>query len=793
MRKTTAYTPGQIQSWLDDGTPNHLPIYTFTAMVDPTRMLTLQDNMGGSPIGVPADISPTDWFAPWQPMHSLPPTDPTITLRLPATRVSDSFRLRHPVADGWSSQIDSYLGLDISSPIQFSGLYGMAPYSIQFDSLTLANPTPYVSGPFVLDDLTTAETHGSILHAGFNDLSDWFVPPHPVNLQISSSRQGHQLAIQHPNGEFFPIQNGNNAGSTSGPPGQPPWYQDYFYFDATAIARSEMPWYVVDNDTGERIGFAANQNHPANGALIDWIAVPPPGTLTGGINAGGNIELQWPLANLASDQGGFEVERLLTGETLWQKIGTIAASTADADNILHFTDQNPVFGKVHYYRVRYTYGSGAALRRSAPSNAVGLSGWQDDDGDGMPDWWETAHGLNPGWNGDATGFSGDADGDGISNLDEYLAGSNPNDPASCPYKVTVSKPVDRQMGHHTNSVLLLYLNKQVPAGMTTLPQGIVKHTTDCGVTWQTVSGTATVLQGSCVAFVPTADFIPHAIGVREFTYQIDFTAATTGLDPVVPLHLRFSVEDPDPVGPWVDRTWPGYDYIDVATDVSPVVQWNEPLRPDTVVPANVSLRPDGGVSDLPVSVGIDYSTNRITVAPDALLQPDTRYTVALSTGFKNLMGLPLLNVYRWSFRTRPTPPPPPPGAPYIGTIDPLPYSTNLPTTFRVNVTFSEAMDATTLTSQTIHLRSYGSSEDVPVLLTYDEISRHLVIEPQMPLANATRYMLGFDLSAILSSGPAPQPLAGQTDFTFSTVPSGGGPGGGDPGPGIGPGGPIGAC
>jgi hypothetical protein len=52
----------------------------------------------------------------------------------------------------------------------------------------------------------------------------------------------------------------------------------------------------------------------------------------------------------------------------------------------------------------------------------------DTDGDGMPDWWELAHGLNPN---DPSDANRDDDGDGFTNLQEYLAGTDPANPASC--------------------------------------------------------------------------------------------------------------------------------------------------------------------------------------------------------------------------------------------------------------------------------------------------------------------------------------------------------------------------
>jgi len=65
------------------------------------------------------------------------------------------------------------------------------------------------------------------------------------------------------------------------------------------------------------------------------------------------------------------------------------------------------------------------------SNAVtvtttAVGGGLDSDGDGMPDIWETANDLSP----TANDANDDYDGDGLSNLQEYLAGTDPLDSSS---------------------------------------------------------------------------------------------------------------------------------------------------------------------------------------------------------------------------------------------------------------------------------------------------------------------------------------------------------------------------
>jgi hypothetical protein len=66
----------------------------------------------------------------------------------------------------------------------------------------------------------------------------------------------------------------------------------------------------------------------------------------------------------------------------------------------------------------------ASSQAQAPSAQTA----EDQDRDGLPDAWETAHGLNPRIGRGINGADGDPDRDGLSNADEYLNGTDPQNP-----------------------------------------------------------------------------------------------------------------------------------------------------------------------------------------------------------------------------------------------------------------------------------------------------------------------------------------------------------------------------
>lgn len=116
---------------------------------------------------------------------------------------------------------------------------------------------------------------------------------------------------------------------------------------------------------------------------------------------------------VALDTSGLAYQWLFNGTNL-------PGATSDALLLSNVSSNNQ-----GYYSVVLTNGSGSVTSSPAPL-------WIDSRGCGMPDWWQLYY------FGNLTNLAtGDYDGDGVSNLQEFLDGTNPTNSASARYRLAL--------------------------------------------------------------------------------------------------------------------------------------------------------------------------------------------------------------------------------------------------------------------------------------------------------------------------------------------------------------------
>ena len=206
--------------------------------------------------------------------------------------------------------------------------------------------------------------------------------------------------------------------------------------------------------------------------------------------------------------------------------------------------------------------------------------------------------------------------------------------------------------------------------------------------------------------------------------------------------------------PTVAATIPANGATDVSTSSALTATFSELVDPATVTTATFTLSPAvGGTVSL-----VDTTATFTLSAP---LTGTTTYTATLTTGIKDLSGIPMAIPRTWTFTTGATPDT---TRPTVGATTPAQGATNVSTSSALTATFSEPIDPLTVTTTTFTLRN---SANVPVTgnITTNGVTLTFAPAPGSPLTFGTAY------TATLTTGIkdlADNALAAPFSWTFTT-------------------------
>lgn len=214
----------------------------------------------------------------------------------------------------------------------------------------------------------------------------------------------------------------------------------------------------------------------------------------------------------------------------------------------------------------------------------------------------------------------------------------------------------------------------------------------------------------------------------------------------------------------------------VATNGSLAVTFSKPMNPTTLTPTSFTVACPTGT---PVAAAVAYNvtTQVATLTPTQTLPPSTLCLATVTTAVKDSTGLALSNNFAWSFTTsaladatRPT----------VVLTAPASGDGSVPINRRLTATFSENMNAATISGTSFTVTNTTLGTAVTGTVSYSPSTRTATFTPTAPagfaasnLFTATISTAATDLAGnTLAGNAAVLPGAGDHVWTFTTAAGG---------------------
>ncbi len=268
-----------------------------------------------------------------------------------------------------------------------------------------------------------------------------------------------------------------------------------------------------------------------------------------------------------------------------------------------------------------------------------------------------------------------------------------------------------------------------------------------------VAGTVTYSSNPGATFNPTADLLPNTIYMAMISASAEDVAGNGLADDYV---WSFTTGPaPDVTPPTVSSTAPANGAINVSVNGVVTATFSEPLSPATITAASFLLVR----SATPVAGIVTYSGNTATFTPSAELVENASYTAMITTAVADLSGNTLASEYVWAFTTESTTDV---TAPTVLSTVPANAATGVAISGNITASFSETMNAASITSGAFTLRQ--GATPVAGVVTYSGTTA--TFNPSADLAFNTVYTATVTTGATDLAGNA---IASQVVWTFTTA------------------------
>jgi len=294
-----------------------------------------------------------------------------------------------------------------------------------------------------------------------------------------------------------------------------------------------------------------------------------------------------------------------------------------------------------------------------------------------------------------------------------------------PLAVSSTVPANLATGVLTDQVLSATFNQAVNCATLTSSTFTLK-----GPSGAAVAGALTCA-GAGMTFTPSANLAANSLYTATFTTGVTNTGSAALGSNYVWSFITGAVASTTP--PTVTSVTPLNLATGVALNTLVTATFDEAMNPATITGATFAVT-GPGTTAVAGAVTFNPVNNIVTLTPASNLTPLTLYTATVTSGVKNLAGIPMAANFVWTFTTGAAPDITPPT---VISTNPANLATNVPLNQVVAATFSKAMLDTTIKGTTFTLAQ--GATPIAGVVSYVAGSNTALFIPNTNLTASTLY------------------------------------------------------